>query len=381
MKFVEFYRSINFKNEFVENKEYQFVVAFNDCLSFYKDNIEVVEQFDKDTLIHLYQNLEGQVNCFSKLLDLTAVDVEVNNTIKLLFDIYNLSKNIDAKEDCINWIYSILFDFDYSFSDTKYISIRSDWIDKAIISDELSDLLFAHILSNDALYNAFEEMSVALTSNESGIHTEQALYSKLFSYLFARYELDSLNRTRIVDVVAKHLVSLINVADVIELIFQIKDDIRKCFYIVSSVVVSLDDEVLDGFLHSLNNYVTNNGLITEALLEVRLGSYSGSNREKVFKLKSYIIDSYIGKDEVTTYEDLLSYVLALQAFNENKVVFEEINNRFISNHFSSLAVDDFEELPLSAIRKADPKNLEVLYDTFKTRHEPLPKRLIQCIKD
>lgn len=381
LKFVEFYRSINFKNEFVENKEYQFVIAFNDCLSFYKDNIEVVEQFDKDTLIHLYQNLEGQVNCFSKLLDLTAVDVEVNNTIKLLFDIYNLSKNIEAKEDCINWIYSILFDFDYSFSDTKYISIRSDWIDKAIISDELSDLLFAHILSNDALYNAFEEMSVALTSNESGIHTEQALYSKLFSYLFARYELDSLNRTRIVDVVAKHLVSLINVADVIELIFQIKDDIRKCFYIVSSVVVSLDDEVLDGFLHSLNNYVTNNGLITEALLEVRLGSYSGSNREKVFKLKSYIIDSYIGKDEVTTYEDLLSYVLALQVFKENKVVFEEINNRFISNHFSSLAVDDFEELPLSAIRKADPKNLEVLYDTFKTRHEPLPKRLIQCIKD
>lgn len=381
LNFVSFYLIISNKNYFIENKEYQFVISFKQVLSFYKDNLEVIEHFDKNTFGRLLQNIELQVIEFSKVLELTAIDNEVNNCIQLLFDIYQLTNNSDTKDNCVSWIYSILFDFDYSFSDTKYLSIRSDWIDKTLDNPHLADLLFAHILSNDQLYNNLESMSVSLSSNESGVNTLRSLYTKLFTYLFEKYELDTLNRIRIVDVASKHLISLINVADVIELIFLNKDDIKKCFNILASIVVELDEETLDSFLLSLNSYVTTNNLITSALLEIRLGNFSGTNREKIFKLKSYIIDSFINKDEVTNYSDLLEYVLKVNQFKDNKIVFDEINNRFISNHFSSLAVDDFESLTLSKIRKEDPQNLEILYETFKNRHEPLPKRLIACIED
>lgn len=380
LKYLDFYNLISYKNALVENKEHQFMSNFSNLISFFCDNLSLVLHFDESTLNLVYQNIEQQVGEFKKIIEVSIVDEEIIKIVKLLLSTYQSINDKQVRSYLMNWIYTLLFDFDYLNRDPRYLSEHSDLLINALAIESLDELIFTQLLTNESIYRKNLELSDILLSNERGVEFESIFYSRLFQHLFERYENNSSYRKIIAEVVSKYLAIVLPSIDLVELLFQEQKDIHKSFEIVSASIVLISNSELESVLDSLNQYVCKNDLIDEALVEIKTSSFTGESREKIFKLKNLIIDSFIVNKEIVTYKELVEFVRKLDRYNNNPVVFNEIKTRFITNHLSPLVVDSVEELTLSIIRSEEINNLELILRTFKKNREEIPTRIVECIE-
>lgn len=382
LDFIKTFNGLIMNVQYNVGKEDEYISALYEKLLCLYQGLAILQTFKRNELESLLEEVRRNIGEMRNVTDFSPIGQEVVKTLELLVKLHKETSIELIRVASLAWLYDYIFRFDHSNRDNIFIYSHADLINRALKENQLSQELIRYIIENDKYNDTNDLMTNSFTNNEKGQECKETYYCELFNYLFNNYKADVSNRARITEVVLGHLYSIININELVKLIFHNNEDIYRSFLIIDECIVKVNhysEFNPDEFISEVSGYVKYNGLLLEGFKNVNPSKYPSPDKEKVAKLETALIEAFIdASDKVKSYELLDTYIDKITTIEDNDLR-SKVKDYFILRYVDEEVAVTIDAVPLSRIEEVKAKLLKIL-EFLKDYHEQAPTNIVAAIQ-